>query len=86
MNPILGEIRLLPFNFVPSGWLACEGQQLPISSNQALFSLLGTVFGGDGTTVFGLPDLRGRSPLTPSEGATIVGYCIAVDGVYPSRD
>ena len=85
MNPILGEIRLLPFNFVPSGWMACEGQQVPITSNQALFSLLGTAFGGDGTTVFALPRARPLS-VDPSEGATIVGYCIAVEGVYPSRD
>lgn len=63
MEPFLGEIRLFPFGFTPTGWTACEGQILPIQTNNALFSLLGTQFGGDGRVNFGLPDLRGRTPL-----------------------
>ena len=59
-NPLLGEIMPVGFNFAPRGWAFCFGQLLPISSNSALFSLLGTNFGGDGRTTFGLPDLRGR--------------------------
>ena len=61
MEPFLGQIQPLGFNFAPVGWATCDGQLLPISSNDALFSLLGTAFGGDGRTTFALPDLRGRS-------------------------
>jgi microcystin-dependent protein len=59
----LGEIRLLTFNFAPQGWAECNGQLLPINNNQALFSLLGTMYGGDGTVNFALPDLRDRVPM-----------------------
>jgi len=59
----LGEIRMTGANFAPRGWALCEGQILPISSNQALFSLLGTQYGGDGRTTFALPDFRGRTPI-----------------------
>ncbi|WP_298314143.1 phage tail protein [uncultured Aquimarina sp.] len=61
MEPFLGQIQPFGFNFAPRGWGKCDGQLLPISSNSALFSLLGTTFGGDGRTTFALPDLRGRS-------------------------
>jgi len=61
MEPFLGQIQAFGFNFAPRGWAMCEGQLLAISQNTALFSLLGTTFGGDGRTTFGLPDLRGRS-------------------------
>ena len=61
-EPFLGELKLISFNFAPKGWTLCNGQLLPINQNQALFSLLGTTFGGDGQTTFGLPDLRGRIP------------------------
>ncbi|RZJ61920.1 MAG: phage tail protein [Acidovorax sp.] len=60
-NPYLGEIRLLPFDWPPKGWMLCQGQTLAINSNQALFSLIGTTYGGNGNTTFQLPDLRGRS-------------------------
>lgn len=63
MDPVLGEIRLFPWGWAPSGWLACEGQTLNINSNAALASLLGNRYGGDGKTTFGLPDLRGRAAL-----------------------
>jgi microcystin-dependent protein len=62
-EPFLGQITIFGFNFAPRGWATCDGQILPINQNQSLYSLLGTTFGGDGRTSFGLPDLRGRVPL-----------------------
>ena len=62
-EPFVAEIRMFAGNFAPRGWMFCEGQLLQISQNDMLFSLLGTVYGGDGQTTFGLPDLRGRSPV-----------------------
>jgi len=64
----LGEIRWVPYNFTPRGWATCDGQLLPISQNTALFSLLGTTYGGDGQTTFALPDLRGRTPIHRGNG------------------
>ena len=61
-EPFIAEIRIVGFNFAPRNWATCDGQILPINQNQSLFSLLGTTYGGDGRTSFGLPDLRGRSP------------------------
>ena len=65
-EPFLAEIRMVGFNFAPRGWAFCDGQLLSINQNQALFSLLGTTYGGDGRTTFGLPDLRGRVPIHTS--------------------
>ena len=62
-QPYVGEIRMFAGNFAPLGWMFCEGQLLPISENDALFTLIGTTYGGDGQTTFGLPDLRGRIPI-----------------------
>jgi len=62
-EPFLGEIRIFPYNFAPTGWFMCAGQTLPISQYAALFSLLGTTYGGNGTTTFALPDLRSRVPM-----------------------
>jgi microcystin-dependent protein len=62
-DEFLGELRLMSFNFAPKGWAMCNGQQLPINQNQALFSLLGTMYGGNGQTTFALPDLRGRAAI-----------------------
>src|SRR5213075_1658639 len=62
-EPFLSEIRIMSFVFAPKGWALCNGQLLPINQNQALFSLLGTMYGGDGRVNFGLPDLRGRVPI-----------------------
>ena len=67
-DPFVAEIRIFPFNFAPTGWAQCNGQLLPISQNTALFSLLGTVYGGDGKSTFALPDLQGRSPMHPGQG------------------
>lgn len=65
----LGEIKLLPYNWAPKYWTLCAGQLLPINTNQALFSLLGTTYGGDGVNTFALPDLRGRIPVHPNVSA-----------------
>ena len=62
-EPFLSEVRIMSFGFAPKGWALSNGQQLPINQNQALFSLLGTTFGGNGQTTFALPDLRGRVPI-----------------------
>src|SRR4051812_32871560 len=67
-EPFLSELRLMSFNFAPKGWAMCDGQLLPINQNQALFSLLGTTFGGDGRVNFALPDLRGRAPIHVGSG------------------
>jgi len=68
MDPFVAEIRITPFNFAPTGWAMCNGQLMPISQNTALFSLLGTTYGGDGKSTFALPDLQGRSPMHPGQG------------------
>jgi microcystin-dependent protein len=68
MDPFVAEIRIFPFNFAPKGWAFCNGQILPLSQNTALFSLLGTTYGGDGKSNFALPDLQGRTPMHPSQG------------------
>src|SRR6476469_3691096 len=68
MDPFVAEIRIFPFNFAPKGWAFCNGQLLPISQNTALFSLLGTTYGGDGKSNFALPDLQGRAPMHPGQG------------------
>ena len=70
-EPFLGEIRICSFGFAPRGWALCNGQLLPINQNQALFSLLGTTFGGDGRVNFALPDLRGRTPIHVGSGHTL---------------
>ena len=67
-DSIIGEIRMFAGNFAPTGWAFCQGQLLPIAQNQALFSLLGTTYGGNGTTTFALPDLRGRVPVGFGQG------------------
>src|ERR1051326_7913194 len=70
-EPFLSEIRMFSFGFAPKGWALCDGQLLPINQNQALFSLLGTTYGGDGRVNFGLPDLQGRVPLHMGSGHTL---------------
>jgi len=67
-DPFVAEIRIFPFNFAPKGWAWCDGQLLPLSRNTALFSLLGTTYGGDGKSNFALPDLQGRAPMHPGQG------------------
>jgi microcystin-dependent protein len=70
-EPFLSEIRIMSFGFPPKGWALCDGQLLPINQNQALFSLLGTTYGGDGRVNFGLPDLRSRTPIHQGSGHTL---------------
>ena len=67
-DPFIGEIRMFGGNFAPRGWAFCEGQLLSVNQNDALFSLLGTIYGGDGRTTFGLPDMRGRVPVHMGQG------------------
>lgn len=67
-DPFVAEIRIFPFNFAPKGWAWCDGQLMPLSQNTALFSLLGTTYGGNGKSNFALPDLQGRSPMHPGQG------------------
>jgi microcystin-dependent protein len=80
MGPLLGEIRLFPYDFAPRGWEFCQGQIIPIRLNQPLFALLGTTHGGDGVSNFALPNLKGKEP-TPG-----LQYAIAVVGEFPRRD
>jgi len=70
-EPFLGEIKIMAFGFAPKGWALCNGQLLPINQNQALFSILGTTYGGDGRVNFGLPDLRGRVPVYQGGGIVL---------------
>lgn len=67
-DPFVAEIRIFPFNFAPTGWALCNGQLMPISQNTALFSLLGTTYGGDGRSTFALPNLQGSAPMHPGQG------------------
>ncbi|MCF8245476.1 MAG: tail fiber protein [Saprospiraceae bacterium] len=80
MEPFIGEIKLFAGNFAPRGWAFCDGQLLPINQHQALFSILGTNFGGDGRSTFGLPDLRGRVSVHPGNGPGLSSYRIGEKG------
>jgi microcystin-dependent protein len=75
-DPYLGEIRIFPFNFAPVGWSQCNGQVLQISQYTALFSLIGTYYGGDGVSTFALPDLRSRVPIHTGQGTNLSSYTI----------
>jgi len=81
-EPFLGEIETFAFNFCPVGWAPLEGQLLPISQNTALFSLLGTTYGGDGHSTFGLPTAK---PIFTATGAALL-QCIATSGIFPARN
>lgn len=83
-EPFIGEVHLMAFDYPPRGWALCRGQILNIAQNQALYSLIGTIFGGDGTTTFALPNLEEAEPKAgePNYG---MHYCIALTGIYPSR-
>ena len=73
-EPFIGQIQYFPYNFAPRSWTFCNGQLLPVSSNTALFSLLGTTYGGDGRTTLGIPDMRGRAPIHPGSGPGLSTY------------
>lgn len=80
MEPMIGEIRMFGGNFAPRAWAFCEGQLLAINSNQALFSILGTTYGGDGRTTFALPDLRGRVAIAPGTGPGLSNHRLGARG------
>ncbi|WGH75409.1 tail fiber protein [Tenacibaculum tangerinum] len=80
MDPFVGQITLFGGNFAPRGWAFCDGQLLAISQNTALFSILGTTYGGDGRTTFALPDLRGRAPIGPRRGPGLSLYRLGQRG------
>lgn len=79
-DPFVAEIRIFPFNFPPKGWAWCDGQLLPIPQNTALYALLGTTYGGDGKSTFGLPDLRGRAPMHPGLGTGLSQHSLGEQG------
>lgn len=76
MDPFIGQIIMFAGNFAPQGWALCNGQLLPIAQYTALFSILGTTYGGDGRTTFALPDLRGRVPVHPGQGTGLSNYAL----------
>ena len=79
-NPFVAEIRIFPFNFAPTGWAFCNGQLMPISQNTALFSLLGTTYGGDGKSTFALPDMEGNAPMHAGQGPGLSLYDLGETG------
>jgi microcystin-dependent protein len=79
-DPFVAEIRIFGFNFAPTGWAQCNGQLLPISQNTALFSLLGTFYGGDGKSTFALPDLQGNAPVHQGQGPGLSEYFLGQSG------
>ncbi|WP_218511353.1 phage tail protein [Variovorax sp. dw_308] len=79
MDPILASIQLFAFNFAPLNWMVCDGSLVPISQHAAVFSLVGTTYGGDGMTNFGLPNLKGKEPVPGSV------FCICMQGIFPQR-
>ncbi|MGH1507173.1 phage tail protein [Ralstonia solanacearum] len=85
MEPFIGEIRMFAGNYAPQGWLLCQGQVIDISTNEVLYALLGTIYGGDGRTTFALPDLRGRLPVGQGQGvgltARTIGQSMGVEDV-----
>src|ERR1700755_3026763 len=80
MDPFVAEIRIFPFNFAPKGWAWCNGQILPLSQNTALFSLLGTTYGGDGKSTFALHDMQGNAALHPGQGPGLSLYDLGETG------
>jgi microcystin-dependent protein len=79
-EPFVGEIILVGFNFAPAGWALCDGHLMAITGNETLFNLIGTTYGGDGQTTFGLPDLRGRVPLGTGQGPGLTPYTLGEQG------
>ena len=83
-DPFVAEIRIFPFNFPPRGWAFCDGQLLAISQNTALFSLVGTFYGGDGKSTFGLPDLQGSAPMHPGQGSGLSDHFLGEASGVPA--
>lgn len=86
LEPFIGMIKLFPYQFIPMDWMECDGSTLNIQQNQALYSLIGAQFGGDGRNTFKLPDLRNALPYPGAQGQKAYVYCMAISGIYPSRD
>lgn len=84
MDPFVGQLLLVGFNFPPTGWALCQGQLMPISQNTALFSLLGTYYGGDGKSTYGLPNLQGNVAIGQGQGPTLANYSIGETGGTPT--
>jgi microcystin-dependent protein len=84
MDPFVAEIRIFPFNFAPKGWAFCNGQILPLSQNTALFSLLGTTYGGDGKSNFALPNMQGNAPMHPGQGPGLSLHDLGETGGSPT--
>jgi microcystin-dependent protein len=82
VDPYIGQINLFPWKWAPRGWAKCDGSLLSVTDHQALFSLLGTTYGGDGRTNFGLPDMRGKKTVNGQR----VNYYVSLQGIYPSRN
>src|SRR5438132_711679 len=83
-EPFLGEVKIISWNFPPKGWAFCDGQLVPINQNQALFSILGTTYGGDGKSAFGLPNLQGSVPLQQGQGPGLSLYDLGQTGGEPT--
>ena len=83
-DPFIGEIKLFGFNFAPTGWAQCNGQLLSIAQNTALFSILGTTYGGNGQTTFGLPNLQGQAPCNTGQGPGLSDRQLGESGGEPS--
>jgi len=83
-NPFVAEIRIFPGNFAPTGWALCDGQVMPISQNTALFSLLGTTYGGDGKSTFALPNFQGSAPVQAGQGPGLSNYDLGQAGGEPT--
>lgn len=84
-EPFIGEIKIFGFNFAPRGYMTCQGQLLSIAQNTALFSLLGTTYGGNGQVTFGLPDLQGRMPIGQGQGAGLPAYSMGEEAGVPNK-
>src|SRR3954454_23530960 len=82
-SPFVAEIRILPYNFAPTGWATCDGQLLPISQNTALFALLGTFYGGDGKSTFALPNLQDSAPMHQGQGPGLSERFLGEEGGEP---
>lgn len=86
MEPIIGQIQLFPFGYAPQGWALCNGAILQVMQNQALFSLIGATYGGNGSSTFGLPNLLGAIPYAnPNPNSPMLAFYIATQGIYPVR-
>ena len=85
MDTYLGIIKLYPFTFAPVGWILCNGALLQIMQYEALYSLIGTKFGGDGSSTFQLPNMTNTAPTSPNASVQTMAYYIAVEGLYPMR-